>query len=109
MFMHRPMEVENVEIERMRLHMERDGKGEMNCWAALGTVRKSTSELDARENMTWTFRSLQTSDGSTSQRFLRRRNINFHTGSAWTLRPARRPTRKVKLSLELHGVKAAEG
>ena len=30
------MEVENVEIERMRLHMERDGKGEMNCWAALG-------------------------------------------------------------------------
>ena len=32
----RPMEVENVEIERMRLHMERDGKGEMNCWAALG-------------------------------------------------------------------------
>ena len=36
MFMHRPMEVENVEIERMRLHMERDGKGEMNCWAALG-------------------------------------------------------------------------
>ena len=31
----RPMEVENVEIERMRLHMERDGKGEMNCWAAL--------------------------------------------------------------------------
>ena len=22
--------------ERMRLHMERDGKGEMNCWAALG-------------------------------------------------------------------------
>ena len=40
--MHRPMEVENVEIERMRLHMERDGKGEMNCWAALGTVRKST-------------------------------------------------------------------
>ena len=30
----RPMEVENVEIERMRLHMERDGKGEMNCWAA---------------------------------------------------------------------------
>ena len=43
--MHRPMEVENVEIERMRLHMERDGKGEMNCWAALGSVRKSTSEL----------------------------------------------------------------
>ena len=29
-------QVENVEIERMRLHMERDGKGEMNCWAALG-------------------------------------------------------------------------
>ena len=26
------MEVENVEIERMRLHMERDGKGEMNCF-----------------------------------------------------------------------------
>ena len=34
----KPMEVENVEIERMRLHMERDGKGEMNCWAALGTA-----------------------------------------------------------------------
>ena len=25
------MEVENVEIERMRLHMERDGKGVENC------------------------------------------------------------------------------
>ena len=49
MFMHRPMEVENVEIERMRLHMERDGKGEMNCWAALGTVRKSTSEFEAKD------------------------------------------------------------
>ena len=44
------MEVENVEIERMRLHMERDGKGEMNCWAALGTVRKSTILKNADDN-----------------------------------------------------------
>ena len=27
-----PMQVENVEIERMRLHMERGGKGEVNVF-----------------------------------------------------------------------------
>ena len=36
-----PMQVENVEIERMRLHMERDGKGEVNVWACLGMDAKA--------------------------------------------------------------------
>jgi hypothetical protein len=31
-----PMDVENVEIEGMKLHLERDGKGGLNVWAALG-------------------------------------------------------------------------
>lgn len=36
-----PMQVENVEIEGMRLHMERDGKGEVNVWACLGMDAKA--------------------------------------------------------------------
>jgi len=40
-----PMDVENVEIEGMKVHLERDGKGKLNAWEALGISEEDGANL----------------------------------------------------------------
>jgi len=51
-----PMDVENVEIEAMKVHLERDGKGGLNAWAALGISDEDganlTNEVSKKEEET---------------------------------------------------------
>jgi len=42
-----PMDVENVEIEGMKLHLERDGKGGLNVWAALGMTEEEGAAMQS--------------------------------------------------------------
>jgi hypothetical protein len=115
-------QVENVEIERMRLHMERDGKGEMNCWAALGmdAAAGEAAYADAQKSSDKQEQDLDPEafedDGKNEFKIPLRDLIDNASVEKWyDIEPtADKPLKEgeksaqIKLSIELHGVKAVE-